>query len=169
MLFLIFFYRKPTLKIIQYNEDIVYSPGYGTIMDITYNKDNTIRIPIFLSPFDIHYQIYPISGILTNILYDNTGKYELAYKVNKSNKNEKAIHTILNKHGEFKIFQIAGTLVRRISYFNKPITKINTGEFLGMIHFGSRVDIIIPNANRFNLSVKKGDKVSGIETILGYY
>ena len=106
LLFLIFFYRKPSVMIIRNNEDIVYSPAYGKIMDIIYNKDNTIRIPIFLSPFDIHYQLYPIGGILTNILYDNTGKYELAYKVNKSNQNEKAIHTIINKHGEFKIFQI---------------------------------------------------------------
>lgn len=169
LLFLIFFYRKPSVMIIRNNEDIVYSPAYGKIMDIIYNKDNTIRIPIFLSPVDIHYQLYPIGGILTNILYDNTGKYELAYKVNKSNQNEKAIHTIINKHGEFKIFQIAGTIVRRINYFNKPITKINTGELLGIIHFGSRVDIIIPNANNFNLNVTKGDRVSGMNTILGYY
>ena len=99
----------------------------------------------------------------------NRGVQKPVCTINKSNQNEKAIHTIINKHGEFKIFQIAGTIVRRINYFNKPITKINTGELLGIIHFGSRVDIIMPNANTFNLKVKKGDRVSGMNTILGYY
>ena len=168
ILFLIFFYRKPLIQLLPYNEDVVYSPAYGTIMDIIY-KDNTIHIPIFLSPFDIHYQIVPIGGILTDVKYDNTGKFELAYKINKSSKNEKVIHTILNKHGIFKIYQIAGTLVRRITWYNNPIKKLITGELLGLIKFGSRVDIIIPNANKFNINVKKGDKVKGINTILGYY
>jgi len=166
--FLLFFYRKPQLNLIQNNEDIVYSPGYGTIMDIIY-KDNTIHIPIFLSPLDIHYQIVPIGGVLTDVVYDNTGKFEIAYKVNKSNDNEKVIHTIVNKHGTFKLYQIAGILVRRISYYNNPPKKLITGELLGLIKFGSRVDIIIPDANNFKLNVKKGDKVKGISTILGYY
>jgi|UniRef100_A0A6C0HE89 phosphatidylserine decarboxylase len=168
MLFLIFFYRKPSIKLLPYNEDVVYSPAHGTIMDIIY-KNNTVHIAIFLSPFDIHYQIVPITGVLTDVKYDNTGKFELAYKVNKSNKNEKAIHTILNKHGIFKIYQIAGTLVRRIVWYNNPIKKIITGELLGLIKFGSRVDIIIPNANNFKINVKKGDKVKGINTVLGHF
>lgn len=167
--FLLYFYREPPLNIRPNDEDSVYSPACGTIMDVIYQNDNTVLIPIFLSIFDVHQQTFPVSGVVTDVKYDATGKFNIAYKVNKSNDNEKVIHTLHNKNGTFKIYQIAGLLARRISYYNHPFTKVENGQKLGIIYFGSRVDIIIPNANKFRLSVKKGQKVDGSNTLIGTY
>ena len=167
--FVAFFFRKPKNIIRLFNEDDVYSPAYGKIMDVIYNNDNTITIPIFLSILDIHYQNFPISGTLIDVQYDNTGIFEIAYKMNKSNMNEKVIHTIVNKNGTFKVYQIAGLIARRINYYNKPICNIENGDKLGIIYFGSRVDIIIPNADKFNLFVNKNDYMSGTHTLLGTF
>ena len=171
ILLYLFFYRFPKPIIRKNNFDHVYSPAFGKIMKIIRQSDNTLFIAIFLSPLDIHYQFCPVSGIIKDFKYDRTGQFELAYELNKSNNNEKVITTIQNKHGDFKIYQIAGFLVRRISSYiekNKNTT-IDSGEAIGLIHFGSRVDIIIPKATEFNLKVKEGDYVNGFNTMLGYY
>ncbi len=169
VLFLAFFYRKPTNIIRINNEDDVYAPAHGTIMDIIYNSDNTITIPIYLSLLNNHRQNFPISGNVLDIQYDNTGKFNLAYKINKSNINEKVIHTVINKNGTFKIIQIAGFLAKRISYYDTRNTYVQNGSDLGLIHFGSRVDLIIPNADKFTLFVKKNDITDGTNTLIGKY
>lgn len=163
-----FFYRCPKPKIIKNNFNTVYSPAYGRIIDIS-KKDNKLFIAIFLSPLDIHYQFFPISGTIINREYDSSGKFNLAYDLNKSKYNEKHITTIRNYRGDFIIYQIAGFMVRRIEIFNEKKDYINTGEKLGLIHFGSRVDIIIPDADNFNINVKKNEYVKGIYTIIGKY
>jgi phosphatidylserine decarboxylase len=158
------FYLKQSLR-----EDKVYSPAYGKIIKINKTDDN-IHIAIFLSPFDIHYQFAPINGIVKKITYDPSGKFNLAYELDKSNKNEKAIYTISNNKGEFIIYQISGFLTRDIHIFVKENQEIKTGVVLGLIDFGSRVDIIIPIKNqKFELLVKEDDKVQGIHSVLGKY
>jgi len=169
LLFLAFFYRYPRENIREGNVDQVYSPAYGKIMSIKRRDDNTLYIAIFLSPLDIHYQFFPVSGKVKDIEYDATGKFELAYELNKSNENEKCIHVINNRHGDFILYQIAGFLVRRISPYDKVGETYNSGEKLGLIHFGSRVDLIIPKADVFQLYVKEGDYMSGSESLIGEY
>ena len=89
ILFLLaFFYRYPKETIREGNQDRVYSPAYGKIMSIKRRDDNTLYIAIFLSPLDIHYQFFPVSGKVKDIKYDDNGKFELAYELNKSNENE---------------------------------------------------------------------------------
>jgi phosphatidylserine decarboxylase len=151
------------------NEDIVYSPAYGKIMKIQYLQGNKLHIAIFLSPIDIHRQYIPIDGYIKDIQYDRTGKFALAYKANKSDDNEKYITTLSTKYGDIKIYQIAGKLVRRISNYMKIGTEVSTGEQIGIIHFGSRVDIIIPNVSLFKLLVKEGEYMRGLDSKLGYY
>ena len=167
---LLSFYRYPFwLDLQNIDERAVSSPAYGTIMDIRKQDNGDYYIAIFLSPLDIHYQFAPVRGEIIDKKYDATGKFELAYELNKSNQNEKAIYTIRSERGDFKVFQIAGKLVRRISTFCQVGQQVNRGDTLGLIHFGSRVDVIIPNhKDDFQLSVNKGDKVSP-NTVLGYY
>jgi phosphatidylserine decarboxylase len=166
---LLFFYRYPTPIKRKNDFNNVYSPAFGRIMKII-ETDNQIFIAIFLSPLDIHYQFFPVAGTVTDIQYDCNGVFNLAYELNKSNQNEKVITTMTNKHGEFKIFQIAGYLVRRISNFSKVNQTVESGEDLGLIHFGSRVDIIIPKSDsKFKLLVKEGEYVSGFNTLLGSF
>ena len=169
LLFLAFFYRYPRENIREGNQDRVYSPAYGKIMSIKRRDDNTLYIAIFLSPLDIHYQFFPVSGKVKDIEYDATGKFELAYELNKSNENEKCIHVINNKHGDFIVYQIAGFLVRRISYYDKVGETYESGECIGIIKLGSRVDLIIPKADVFRLYVKEGDYMSGSESLIGEF
>ncbi len=170
VILMINFYRCPTPIIRKNNEDVVYAPSFGKILKIIQNNnDDSIFVSIFLNPFDIHYQYYPVSGIIKDIKYDPTGKFSLAYELNKSNENEKSITTLVNKNGEFKIYQIAGYLVRRIDNYGTVNKTVESGEMLGIIHFGSRVDIIIPKSSNFVLQVKENDVVKGFNTILGYY
>jgi phosphatidylserine decarboxylase len=166
--FLLFFYRFPTERQ-KSDSDAVYSPAYGKIMKITKRPDNTTYIAIFLSPLDIHYQFFPVSGKVTSVQHDANGKFELAYELNKSNDNEKCIHVIENGHGEFTVYQIAGFLVRRISPYDSAGQKAVSGKCMGLIEFGSRVDIIIPQRDRFKLNVKEGDVVNGLDTVLGRF
>jgi len=167
---LLFFYRFPEERECR-PEDVnkVYSPAYGRIMKITERDDGTLYIAIFLSPLDIHYQFFPVSGTVERVDYDHTGKFELAYELNKSNGNEKCIHTIRNKYGEFTVYQIAGFLVRRISPYDVVGQEAVSGKCMGLIHFGSRVDIIIPQRDRFKLQVAEGDYVDAENTVLGAY
>ena len=167
LLFLVYFYRYPEYSSPGFSNK-VYSPSYGRIMKIT-QKDNQIFIAIFLSPFDVHYQYYPVSGQIIDKYYDPTGKFELAYELNKSNNNEKSITTIENYYGQFKIYQIAGFLTRNIDTYGNIGELVDTNNTMGRIHFGSRVDIIIPNASKFKLQVRENQKMYGPETILGYF
>ena len=165
-----FFYRYPGEREYSADDDNkVYSPAYGRIMKIKEREDGTLYIAIFLSPLDIHYQFFPVSGTVERVDYDHTGKFELAYEFNKSNQNEKCIHTIRNQYGEFVVYQIAGFLVRRISPYDVVGQEAVSGKCMGLIHFGSRVDIIIPQRDRFKLQVAEGDYVDAENTVLGYY
>jgi len=167
--FFFYFYRLPEQKIISNNFDIVYSPAYGEIMDIKFESDY-IYLAIFLSPLDVHYQFAPISGQFTKINYDSTGQFNLAYELNKSNDNEKIIYTLENSRGKFIIYLIAGYLVRRISNFSDINKPIDSGETIGLIHFGSRVDIKIPNKNfKIGSDIKVGKKLYGSHSIVGKY
>jgi phosphatidylserine decarboxylase len=167
--FLIFFYRMPAPILRKDSFDTVYSPAYGTVLE-TIETPQHVFIAIFLSPFDVHYQYAPVSGVVKNVTYDPTGQFALAYDLNKSRENEKAITSITTPNGTFIVQQIAGTLVRRISTFVNEGEKIESGQLLGLIHFGSRVDIFIPKSLRsFRTAVRKGDRVSGSATVLGHY
>lgn len=167
LLIILYFYRCPYQNIIKNNYDIIYSPAYGRIMEVK-RKNNKLFIAIFLSPFDVHYQFAPVSGKIKNIIYDNNGHYELAYDLNKSKNNEKVIYTIDNPNGDIIVYQIAGYMVRRITPMVQIHDNIDTGNILGLIHFGSRVDLIIPVQN-FNLLVKKGDYLRGSHSIIGTF
>lgn len=151
------------------NLNDVYSPAFGKVIKINREQNGDYFIAIYLSPFDVHYQFSPINGIIQRVDYDASGKFDLAYDLNKSKNNEKNIYTIQTQFGLFKVYQIAGKLVRRITTFKKTNDVVTRGNLLGLIHFGSRVDIIIPNLDdNFNVSVKLGQYVCA-NTILGRY
>jgi phosphatidylserine decarboxylase len=166
LLFLLYFYRGDEFNSLVSN-NIVLSPAYGTIKRII-NDGKNITIIIFLSPFDIHYQYYPINGVITNIIHDTTGKFELAYKLDKSRYNEKVITVIQSNNGYVIIKQIAGFYVRRITMNGHIGESINAGQTMGMIKLGSRVDLIVPSQG-FNLMVTEGQSVNGFNTIVGFY
>jgi phosphatidylserine decarboxylase len=101
-------------------------------------------VSIFLSPINQHVQIFPCNGTVIKQEYDKTGKFNLATDIDKCRHNEKAIHYIMIKnYSLLKLTQISGFLPRCISYI-KPIDTVSAGDYLGMIKFGSRVDLLFP-------------------------
>jgi phosphatidylserine decarboxylase len=152
--FLIYFYRKPAVQTIRANNtDTIFSPCFGTVkkIEVLPNTDQ-LFVAVFLSPLDIHYQYMPVRGKITNIAHDDIGVYHLAFDMEKSRYNEKMIYTIETENGTLILYQIAGFLVRRIVTELEVGNTYETGETVGMIKFGSRVDILIPNASRFALN-----------------
>jgi phosphatidylserine decarboxylase len=140
LIFVCIFYRyKPHTK--RYDDNVIISPANGTVTSVE-TKNNKINMSIYINFFNNHTQIYPVNGLLLKKIYDNTGKFELANNVKKSRFNEKKIHTIKMKNGgEVKVTQIAGFFPRRIVSAKKENEKVMAGEYLGIIKFGSRVDL----------------------------
>ena len=163
LIFLGFFYRIPSYSFSKKNNNIV-SPCTGKIIKIektpTHNK-----LYIFLSVFDPHIQISPVSGKIVQYEYID-GKYQLAYKVEKDNYRSRFITRIQSKYGIVEIIQNTGLVARRIKNFYKLNQNIKKGDILGIIKFGSRVDISIPK--KFKLKYKLHDTVS-LGNILASY
>jgi phosphatidylserine decarboxylase len=199
LIFMMWFYRHPvdTIRHDTAPGDIT-SPSYGTVYEIlpltkeiqtdssfteTHAATSPVQythVSIFLSPADVHVQYIPTESRFVKTIYDATGKFELAYEMNKSNENEKAITEILpvpvtindsakgTAHAitipPIFITQIAGFLVRRINTKKfVPGELLNTGQELGMIKFGSRVDIEIPS-DFYDLHIVKGQYLYGPKT-----
>ena len=169
LLFLSFFHRYPTIRadLDALDPAAIYAPAYGTIKQIREIDDYTHLI-IFLSPLDIHRQYYPCDGMLAARTHDNSGKYYLAYELEKSSDNDKVITTLDTAHGRVVIKQIAGFLARCIVSYDSIGDKVRAGREMGMIEFGSRVDLLLPRAG-LRLNVDVGQRVNGPDTIIGIY
>jgi phosphatidylserine decarboxylase len=168
LVFLLFFYRHYPCDITASNNQII-CPADGRVMGII-EKDGNFVICIFLSPFNIHTQIYPVNGTVIDRKYDTTGQFALAMHINKSDNNEKKIHRIKMDSVEDRtviVTQIAGFLPRRIASSDEVPMKVKAGDYLGIIKFGSRVDVSVPMKD-FTLSVKSDDRVR-IGDLLGQY
>jgi phosphatidylserine decarboxylase len=167
LIFMISFYRYyPYNK--RYTSDIIISPAEGTITNLKYFRDH-YYISIFLSPLNVHTQIYPVNGTVIKRTYDQTGKFGLATDIDKCRDNEKKIHYILMCNNSIlKLTQIAGFLPRRITSSDQVPKKVQAGEYLGMIKFGSRVDILFPANKGFILNVREGQSIN-IGDKLGEY
>ena len=158
LIFLLVLFYRYTPHTERYNDQTIISPAEGKITNIE-QQGGTIFISIFMSPLNNHTQIYPVNGTVTSVIYDNTGKFDIVVDMDKSRNNEKVIHTIKpRKGGVVTLTQIAGFLPRRISYSKKIPQDVKAGEYLGMIKFGSRIDISFPGSLD-NLKVKLNNNV----------
>lgn len=149
----------------------ISSPCYGRIYDVEYTNE-FIRIVTLLNVFDVHYQFAPIQGYISKTHYKK-GTFYMNYMLEKSRHNERQ-HIIFNNDNglEVEVIQIAGTLTQRIELMKKKMELVKQGEAYGLIHFGSRVDIIIPriwNKKEFKLAVRPSQKIKGYYSTLGYY
>lgn len=145
LVFLIAFYRYyPDPNAGHYADNQIICPCDGRITQMK-KIDSHLYISIFLSPFNIHTQIYPANGTVIKRYYDHTGRFDIVTDADKCRDNEKYIHFIkLKNNSLLKITQIAGFLPRRISASAKVPEDVQAGEYLGMIKFGSRVDLLFP-------------------------
>lgn len=163
------FFRNPTRQIVQ-NDKHIIAPADGKVVVIEEVVENEFlqtpcrQISIFMSPFNVHINRNPISGIVSYFKY-HQGKYLVAWHPKSSTENERTTIAIRHKDGRQVLFrQIAGALAKRIVWYVKEGQPVEQGEEFGFIKFGSRVDIFIPLEAK--VLVKIGDKPVGGKTVI---
>jgi len=166
-LFFLWFFRDPE-RVIPDAPGAIVSPGDGKVTDasiVSVNGEKQARISIFLSVFDVHVNRSPIAGVVRDIRYQR-GKFLNAMNVASAEQNEQNI-VRMEGDGQVVVFkQIAGLLARRIVFYQKVGDRLERGQRVGLIKFGSRVDVLFDATA--SLQVKVGDRVRGGESILAY-
>lgn len=165
---LIYFFRDPEREIPQ-GGNLILSPADGKVIEIVESYDNKFlkadvrKISIFMSLFNVHVNRSPIEG---KVVYRDyvRGFKKMAFGTRASKLNERSY---LGIEGDIKVLlvQVAGFIARKIVTYPKEGDFLKRGERIGIIKFGSRVELYLPTT--VELSVKVGDKVRAGETILG--
>ena len=168
--YIFYFFRDP-LRTVP-TDEVVVSPADGVVTYIGTeknpledNKDqNTYRkVSIFLSVFDVHVNRMPTKGLIHSIHYI-PGKFINATLDKSSKENERNIISVKRNNDNFYIVQIAGLIARRIVCNLKLNQEVEKGNRIGIIKFGSRVDLYLPE--NYDILVAKGQRVVGGETII---
>ncbi len=148
-IFLLFFFRLPT-RSLETDPGLIYAPADGKVvvieetMENEYFKDMRLQVSIFMSPFNMHSNRYPVSGKVQYVCY-HSGHYMVAWHPKSSELNERSTIVIKTDEGvEVMVRQIAGAVARRIVTYAKENLDVHQGDELGFIKFGSRVDIFLP-------------------------
>jgi phosphatidylserine decarboxylase len=146
---ILWFFRIPD-RIVNTDESKILAPADGKIVVIEktveteYFKDERIQVSIFMSPLNVHQNVYPIAGEVTYVRY-HKGDYLVAWHPKSSTQNERSTVVIKHKNGtEILVRQIAGAVARRICTYSKVGDKVDQGAEFGFIKFGSRVDLFLP-------------------------
>ena len=166
--FVFYFFRDPEREIPS-GEGAVISPGDGKIIDIREVEESSFiggpcrRITIFLSVFNVHVQRAPVSGDVAHREY-RPGEFAVAWHPKASEKNEQSSLGLIAGGHRVLVRQIAGLIARRIVTYPEQGGKVERGERIGLIRFGSRVDLFMPLG--WSLDCAVGDKVAGGSTVL---
>ena len=159
------FFRDPE-RIAPTGEGLVVSPADGRVTAIRnlQGEGPRTRISIFLSPLDVHINRAPVAGKVEEVRYQ-PGKFFAAYKEEASESNEHNVVTLADRQGKrFGVVQIAGVVARRIVCKTKEGDRLERGQRFGLIRFGSRVDLYLPDGAR--VEVTEGQRVTGGETVI---
>jgi phosphatidylserine decarboxylase len=165
--FFLWFFRDPD-RVIPDGAGALVSPGDGKVTAVSPVMSNGVarlRISIFLNVFDVHVNRSPVAGIIREVQYQR-GKFLNAMNAASADQNEQNLVTV-EAEGQTVVFkQIAGLLARRIVFNKKVGDRVERGERVGLIKFGSRVDVLLdPSAA---VEVKVGDRVKGGSSVLAY-
>lgn len=147
--FILFFFRLPE-RSLEPDPGLVYAPADGKVVVIEeaeekeYFRGTRLQVSIFMSPFNMHSNRYPVSGRIKYVGY-HPGNYKVAWHPKSSELNERTTTVIQTESGkEILVRQIAGAVARRIVTYSKENQEVKQGDELGFIKFGSRVDIFLP-------------------------
>jgi len=170
-LFIAYFFRNPKRNIPAL-QNAILSPADGKVIYVgecqekRYLQEKALKISIFMSIFDVHINRSPVSGKVLKTVY-NPGEFFVAHLEKSSLLNEQnAIIMLTEDRFKILVVQIAGLVARRIVCYAKIGDLLKRGEILGLIRFGSRVDLYLPLGVKINVQV--GRKVKGGESIIGY-
>jgi phosphatidylserine decarboxylase len=172
-IWLLVFFRDPA-RTGPRGDQYVIAPADGEIVDVRqvdepmYLKCEATRISIFMNVFDVHVNRYPVSGTVAYRNY-NPGKFLHAAEDKASLDNEQSSIGLTGPHGAVLVRQIAGLIARRIVTDAKVGDRAAQGARLGMIRFGSRVDVYLPLTAHAAPQVQIGDRVAAGATVLAEY
>ncbi len=166
-LFVAYFFRDPEREP-PTDEKLIVSPADGLVVVVktldSKEENAGTLVSVFLSIFDVHVNRSPLAGKIVKAEY-RPGKFLIASKQLASVENEQNVVAVENRHARVVFKQIAGLIARRIVFWKKTGDEVGLGERVGLIKFGSRVDIILPP--HVAVMVKKGDRVKGGISIIG--
>jgi phosphatidylserine decarboxylase len=163
--FFLWFFRDPE-RTIPAGAGLIVSPGDGLVTEtvaLATPEGPRQRISIFLNVFNVHVNRSPIGGVLSRVQY-RKGKYLNAMNPASADRNEQNVVTVKGEGFEVTFKQIAGLLARRIVFNLREGDRVERGQRVGLIKFGSRVDVIVPAEAVLRVTV--GEKVKGGATVL---
>ena len=143
------FFRNPVRNIPATDNHIVYAPADGRVcvieevQETEYFKDKRLQVSIFMSPFNVHVNRNPVSGLVNYFRY-HPGKYLVAWHPKSSTENERTTIVYRFDKTEILMRQIAGALAKRIKWYVSEGDRVEQGRDMGFIKFGSRVDLFLP-------------------------
>jgi phosphatidylserine decarboxylase len=162
------FFRDPA-RSGERGEKLVIAPADGKVVSVlrmeepAFHQGEAVRISIFMNVFDCHVNRYPSSGTVAYRQY-NPGKFVNAAAEKASLENEQSSIGLTTAHGRVLVRQIAGLIARRIVTDHHEGREVSQGERMGMIRFGSRVDVFLPES--VEVLVREGDRtVAGVSVI----
>jgi phosphatidylserine decarboxylase len=164
-MFFLWFFRDPQRSIPR-GEGLIVSPADGVVTEtarIETQEGPRQRISIFLNVFDVHVNRSPIAGEITAVRYQ-TGKFLNAMNQECAERNEQNIVTVRGEGMEIVFKQIAGLIARRIIFNYGEGDRVERGQRVGLIKFGSRTDLILPV--EADIRVKTGQRVKGGSSII---
>jgi phosphatidylserine decarboxylase len=164
-LFVFSFFRDPE-RVIPTEGGAVVSPGDGRVVVVT-EEDNAgrpgKRLSIFLAVWNVHVNRSPAAGTIAKLEY-RPGKFLAAMREQASVENEQNVFTLSTEAGEIVFKQIAGLIARRVVSWKKQGDKVARGERIGLVRFGSRVDLWVPK--EAEILVRTGESVKGGSSVL---
>ena len=168
----IFYFFRIIKRNFKKEKNVIYAPCDGKVVVIEKTSENEyynemkIQVSIFMSPLNMHNNLYPIEGKIKYKKY-HPGKFLFAWNPKSSTDNERSTIIIENSNISILIRQIAGALARRIITYGKLNDNVSTCDELGFIKFGSRVDLFLPKNTKLNIQLS--DKVIGGKTVIAKY
>jgi phosphatidylserine decarboxylase len=167
-LFVLSFFRDPE-RVIPAEPGAIVSPGDGRVVVVTDEEDAGRpgkRISIFLAVWNVHVNRAPAAGVITRMEY-RPGKFLAAMRERASMENEQNVFTLSTDAGEMVFKQIAGLIARRVVSWKQEGERVARGERIGLVRFGSRVDVWVPKDAV--ILVKLGDNVKGGSSVLAHW
>lgn len=159
--FCLYFFRDPERQIP--DGPVAVAPADGKIVAIVPDAAGANRVSIFLNIFDVHVNRTPIAGKIACVKYQR-GKFLVASKEDASHSNEQNIITVQGDGSSVVFKQIAGLIARRIVCYKKPGDLVDKGERIGLIKFGSRVDVFL--GPEWAITARLGEHVSAGSSII---
>lgn len=158
--FCLWFFRDPEREIPA--GPVAVSPADGKVVAVKPEGAGLTRISIFLNIFDVHVNRSPIGGTITEVDY-RPGQFLVASKEEATAQNEQNMVTV-DGEGTVRFSQIAGLIARRIVFYKKPGDRIGRGERVGLIKFGSRVDVFLDQ--EWKVAVRPGERVKAGSSVI---